>query len=87
MISSKLELMLSFSIYSEEEIEGKKYICITIPDFYFFEDKEMLLNELKQIKPYDFKIDLVKVKTFDLDGKIIFELFSLREDLNINKII
>ena len=57
MISAKLELMLSFSLYSEEEIEGNKYICITIPDFDFFEDKEILLNELKQMKPYDFKID------------------------------
>ena len=86
MISSKLELMLSFSLYSEEEIEGNKYICINIPDFDFFEDKEMLLNELKQMKPYDFKIDMVRVKTFDLDGKIIFKLFSLREDLDINKL-
>ena len=86
MISSKLELMLSFSLYSEEEIEGNKYICITIPDFDFFEDKEMLLNELKHMKPYDFKIDMVRVKTFDLEGKIIFKLFSLREDLDINKL-
>ena len=87
MISSKLELMLSFSFYSEEKIEGKKYICITIPDFDFFEDKVILLDELKQMKPYDFKIDIVRVKTFDVDDKITYKLFSLRDDLNINKII
>lgn len=86
MISSKLELMLSFSFYSEEEIEGKKYICVTIPDFDFFEDKEMLLSELKQMKPYDFKIDIVRVKTFDSEDKIIYKLFSLRDDLNLDKL-
>jgi hypothetical protein len=86
MTSSKLDLMLSFSLYSEEEIEGKKYICVTIPDFDFFEDKEMLLNELKQMKPYDFKIDIVRVKTFDADGKVIYKLFSLQDHLSINKL-
>ena len=86
MISTNLELMLEFSLYSEEEIKGKKYICVTIPDFDFFEDKDLFLNELKQLKPYDFKIDIVRVKTFDSDDKIIYKVFSLRDDLNINKL-
>ena len=38
------------------------------------------------MNPYDFKIDIVRVKTFDVDGKIIYKLFSLRDDLNINKL-
>ena len=38
------------------------------------------------MKSYDFKIDIVRVKTFDVDDKIIYKLFSLRNDLNINKL-
>ena len=68
-----LKLMLNWSLFNMEEIDGKNYKCLTIPDFDFYENKDRYLDIFRNLN----ECEIIRVKTLDNNNKIFFEMFSL----------
>ena len=81
--SLNLKLMLNWSIFNMEKIDDKNYICLTIPDFGFYENKDKYLEMFRKLN----KCEIIRVKTIDNNDKMVFEMFSLNNTYIQQKLI